>query len=433
MYNILVLHAYHYEYPLRATSLDWLYSFRRHSGHRCFYWNVHYEGVPWYLGKVRWDLILFTDLFVVERWNPDGFLKLVKKLSPLKHIDAVKALVPQDEFIYTDALCNLISAFDIRVVFTCAQESEWKQIYHTVDFEKVRFFTVLTGYVDEDTVHRITSLSQKVSKRVVDVGYRSKRVSPSLGSHGVLKVRLADVFQEEAPQKGLTTNISLRPQDTLLGDEWYRFLLQCKYLIGVEGGSSILDRDGTLRRKTDAYLVEHPYASYEEVESACFPDQDGSLDLFAISPRHLEACATRTCQVLIEGKYNGILVPGKHYIELRRDFGNLDDVFETIKRDDVRAEITERAYADIVRSGLYTYRTFVSLILEKTLGTSRNTSPYHSGPWERSAYVYSRLMEVLSWTRLACRTTLVKVARSIIPSGLIAATRRMRQVWKSGE
>ena len=56
--------------------------------------------------------------------------------------------------------------------------------------------------------------------------------------------------------------------------------------------------------------------------------EDGRLQLFAISPRHLEACATRTCQVLVEGEYSGVLRPGEHYIPVRKDLSNLDDVLE---------------------------------------------------------------------------------------------------------
>ena len=33
--------------------------------------------------------------------------------------------------------------------------------------------------------------------------------------------------------------------------------------------------------------------------------RDGKLQLHAISPRHIEACATRTCQVLVEGDLMG--------------------------------------------------------------------------------------------------------------------------------
>ena len=145
----------------------------------------------------------------------------------------------------------------------------------------------------------------------------------------------------------------------LLGDDWFRFLASCKYTLGCEGGASMLDWDGSIRERTDRYQAEHPDAGFDEVEAACFPGQDGTLDYFAIGPRHIEACATRTCQVLVEGDYQGILRPWEHYIPVKRDFSNLDEVLELIRRDELREEITENAYRDVIASERYTYRSFV--------------------------------------------------------------------------
>jgi hypothetical protein len=40
-----------------------------------------------------------------------------------------------------------------------------------------------------------------------------------------------------------------------------------------------------------------------------------------------EACMMRTAQVLLEGYYNGIFEPWKHYIPIKKDCSNLDQVF----------------------------------------------------------------------------------------------------------
>ena len=131
-----------------------------------------------------------------------------------------------------------------------------------------------------------------------------------------------------ASEYELRADISTDEKETFCGDDWYRFLLKCKYTIGVEGGASILDRDGSISRKTDEYCSRHPGASFDEIEKACFPGLDGSLKLFALSPRHLDACMTKTCQILIKGNYNGTLSPELHYIPLEKDFSNLGQVLE---------------------------------------------------------------------------------------------------------
>ena len=92
------------------------------------------------------------------------------------------------------------------------------------------------------------------------------------------------------------------------------------------------------------YVAEHPDATYDEIEAACFPGRDGELALFAISPRHLEACATRTGQVLVEGTYSGALEPGRHYLSVRADLSDLGHVLDEAQDEARRRELTEAAY-----------------------------------------------------------------------------------------
>jgi hypothetical protein len=157
----------------------------------------------------------------------------------------------------------------------------------------------------------------------------------------------------------MRVDISTRASDTLTGDDWYRFLASCKYTIGVEGGASVHDPDGSVKECSDRYVSAHPGAGLDEVEAACFAGRDGGIEYRAISPRHLECCATRTCQVLVEGDYNGILQPGKHYLSLRRDLSNLEEILEAIQADADRERLVETAYEDVVASGAYTYERLV--------------------------------------------------------------------------
>jgi hypothetical protein len=397
MLNILVVYYYKHEYPARVATADHLYSFRRYSRDNCFYWNAAFGSVPRYVTNVEFDLIIFQTIFLSERWDRDAFRLLTNKIAVLKENKAVKVALPQDEFINTDLLSDFINEFDISHVFSVAPESEWNKIYVGVDQKRVKFTNVLTGYLDESTVKKIEALASSGRPRTIDIGYRAWRAAAWLGRHGILKVEIADRFNERAPAKSLVTDISTNPKDTFLGDAWYEFLLRCKYMIGVEGGASVLDRDGTIREKTDAYVQANPQASFEEIEARCFPGLDGELQLFAISPRHLEACATRTCQVLIEGWYNGVLEPGRHYIELKRDFSNLESVLDDIKQDHHRIAITERAYQDVVASGNYTYRSFVETVIHQSLPEISESKSRDRERSHASMLRWAQLVEKLSW------------------------------------
>jgi len=435
MANLLIVYGA-LNYPLRATTRDHIDCFRRYSEHRCFYLNLHglgrqpYRKVPWYVQQVKFDLIIFhTDLIGLQ-WFPNGGLKyFTEQAHAVKKMGGIKVALNQDEYYNTVALEQFINEFDIDYVFSLASPSEWQKIYPTVDFQKVKFFRSLPGYLDEKTLSRIERLASNSPIRTIDIGYRAYGIRQWLGRHGFLKIQIAHIFQDKAYQYGLITDISTRLEDTFYGDDWYRFLLRCKYTIAVEGGATVLDRNGSIGPSTRAYLAEHPQANFEEVEAACFPGQDGYYRYMAISPKHLEACATKTCQVLVEGEYNGILTAGKHYIELKRDFSNIAQVLECVQQDDLRAGMVERVYQDVVESGLYTYRNFVKFVLDSTLGQPIDQpQSIRSKGREWFFYLLGRIDDKLYyWVIVAVRSYLRKFIKSVLPPFFIRTFRKSRR------
>jgi hypothetical protein len=323
------------------------------------------------------------------------------RLDWLGRLPAVKAMIPQDEFLSTDQLCQFIDRMNISYVFSNASPVDWPAIYAGLRNKGVQFSQVLTGYLDDPALERIAGLAHRSPQRPVDIGYRAWDAPAWLGRHGRLKTRVAQRVAARCRDAALTVDISTRPGDVLLGDDWYRFLLRCRYTIGVEGGASLLDRDGSLRERTERYLADHPHASYEQIEAACFPGCDDGLHLSVLSPRHLEACATRTCQILVSGRYNGVLQAGRHYLELKPDFSNLDDVLAQLGDARLRQEITERAYEDIVASGRFSYRRFVEFVFQRSLGVGCEAEP-SAQPLERGAlWTYARRADRLGWGAVA--------------------------------
>jgi hypothetical protein len=375
----------------RSTYDSHVNSFRRFSDHDCFYLNADRRSIPRYLSSLDPDLVVFHYTFLAARQYPEVFSRLLRRLDFIRDWRCPKALVPHDEQAHSDLLCQFVQSFGVTHVFTPAPSSEWARIYEGVDFDTVAFRTVLTGYIDESVVRETESRAQARRDRPIDVGYRSWDTWPYYGRHGRLKGEIGRAVKERAPAFDLVADISGRYQDAFLGDSWLDFLLKCKYTIGVEGGSSVFDRDGGIAQKTVEYLTAHDDPSFEEVEAACFPGMDGRFRYFLLGPRHFEAIMTRTCQVLVEGEYGGALVPGRHYIELRRDFSNLDNVLRLMKEDRLRAAIVERAYQDIVVSGMYSYRAFASLVLSESL---RNAIAI------RSVGAPGRPSAVVAWNRL---------------------------------
>ena len=399
MRTILVVYGLT-QYPLRSTVEDHLYSFQRYSRARCFYANVLLGPIPDWMRRVEYDAIVFhTTLLSAMRWAPSLSPTLRERCVALRPVPAVRAAMPQDEFLRSDDLCAFVNDMAIDVVFSVSPESEWSKIYGGVDRDRVRFEPTLTGYLDERTLERIDAIAGEDGERPTDVFYRAGAERPYLGRHGMLKTEIAHAGRREAQARGMTSDISLSPSDTLFGDDWHRALAASRWTLGVEGGASILDRDGTVRDATDRYVATHSGADFDEVEAACFPGRDGELALYAISPRHLEACATRTGQILVEGDYSGILEPERHFLPLRPDLSNLGDVLERARDEEVRRAMTDAAYEDIVASGSYTYRSFMERV-DRVLLTGPER---RGGPRVAAAYAAARIRDRLSWMRIALR------------------------------
>ena len=339
--NVLVVYALT-QWPLRRALRDHLYSFRRHSAGRVFYVNAAVTPLSKHLLDLPWDLIVYHTAFLSSRWDPTVFANNVERVRPLKGLAPTVAL-PQDEYYRADDLSDFIQEFEIDVVLSVAPESELGRIYPAIDRDRTQFGQVLTGYLSDRTLKKVGRTVRRQSNRPIDIGYRAWTSAPWLGRHGMLKRNLAPAFTEAGARHGLVTDCSTRPEDTLYGDAWFEFLAACRYTVGVEGGASIADRDGSVRECTETYLAAHPNAQFDEVERECFPGRDGELEYFAISPRHLEACATRTGQILVSGRYGGILVPGRHYIELRSDLSNLDQVLTASTDEGARQAIDRKS------------------------------------------------------------------------------------------
>jgi len=412
--NILVVYAYK-EYPFRATNWEHLRSFENYSGCRVFYLNLAGKGVPRYVRAVRFDLVIFHTLFLSQHWGgPQHFRRLLQRARALKDLSAVKVMLPQDEFLHSDLYCEFIREFGISAVFSVAPESVWDRVYPSVDRSRTRFYRVLPGYIDDAKLPLLEGYGRTVDGRPIDIGYRTAgKPYPWFGRHGWLKQRVADEVLAAARHRRLAIDISTSSADTIHGDGWYRFLASCRYTIGSEGGTSMIDPDGSIRAKVDRFLRERPDADFETVERACFPGKDGSCMLVAVSPRHLEACATRTCQILVEGVYNGMLEAGRHYIPVKPDFSDLGEVLDGLSDERRRLEIVENAHRDIIRSGRFTCSAFVRYVLERSLPEGAPDRAGSVSRRDRAVHRWMNLAERGEWARTRLRKTLRSVRNRV--------------------
>lgn len=333
---------------------------------RVEYHNAFDESPSLALRRTEPDAVVLHTTFLCMRWS-DHFPLFHWAYRWLADLPCRKLAIPQDEYDHAEILDEWLEALGATDVFTNFDERRRELIYPRLSRSAVRFHEVLTGYIDEGMATYAATRVRPPAERPLDVVYRASNLPYWFGAHGQLKHGIAEVVEQHARRKGLRTDISTSYDDVLYGDAWTDFLLSGRTVIGAESGSSALDRRGEVQAAFRALLAAEPGLTFEEASARLPPGWDGN-DLGAISPRHFEAVVTRTCQVLVEGTYSGVLEADRHYLPLRRDFGNVDEVLDRIRDDDVLSELTERAYEEVYLSGRYTYDAFGALLLETLEG-----------------------------------------------------------------
>lgn len=358
----------------RQTDKDYLYSFRRYGkGHHFYYLNVRCpKNLFAFLVQIPFDAVIIEHSLLSIRYAHERWELLYEALGPwLKAMPGCKVMAPNDDYHYTGELRRLVEEAGITLILTPVATEEY-EIYYPGQMDRgVKIYTAHTGYIDNRSVPRIKKRMEAVQTRDIDIGYRARKLF-SGGEHGWLKVLLAQRVGDAARRRqGLRTDIGTtgNTENVKLGQDWLDFLLRCRTMLGCLGGSSLLDVDGEVLPAIDAYVATHPEADFAEVAAACFAGCDGLVQTFAIGPRHYECAMTKTCQILVEGDYDGVFLPGVHYIELKKDFSNLEDVLDKVADEAYCAEIARRCHEDIVGDGSpdnpNTYAWFVNDVLAK--------------------------------------------------------------------
>jgi hypothetical protein len=192
------------------------------------------------------------------------------------------------------------------------------------------------------------------SQRTIDIGFIGVLYHNVIGD--MERTNLIRFFQTHGAALGLACDIRLGAYLKLPRAEWAQFLNTCKGIIGAEAGTYYLDRTGQVIADAKAYLKAHPTASFEEIFERFFRDHPSRVSGKAISSRHFEPIGTKTCQILLEGYYNGTLVPDEHYISLKKDFLNIDDVVRRFKDDNYRQAMVEQTYEYVMAEHTYRHR-----------------------------------------------------------------------------
>ena len=201
-------------------------------------------------------------------------------------------------------------------------------------------------------------------EREIDVGFRGARYLPVVGDDE--RNRIIDYFAHTSFDPPLITDVRTNVSYDRRG--WAQFLNRCRGIVGAEAGAQEVRPDDAelaaghglrarlrpvhrylprplknqLRRAADALTPSREVLASERSNSSTFatPKQSGTgRSGKCVSSRHFEAIGTETCQILLPGRYNDLLVADEHYLELEPDFSNIDDVLGRFRDDAARTEM----------------------------------------------------------------------------------------------
>lgn len=313
------------------------------------------------------DLTRFQGIIIhnTVSYNVDNLVSL-DALTEVKlgRYAGVKVLFKQDENFRCRDLAAFVGEVRFDVVFTCLPPHERARVYPPAIVGPLRFEQMLTGYVTP-TLRAMTAAS---GPRPIDIGYRGSIQPMHFGRLAYEKRSIGDDVARRLRGSRYRIDISSRWEDRFGGDAWLRFLATCKATLGVESGASIFDLDGSLAQRFEALDARYGARGEDEAAAqaylAALADVEGNVDYAQVSPRHFEAAAAGTLQIMFPGRYSGIFTAGRHFFALERDFSNLSEALALIDDPVRRAQMTEAARAEIIDVPTWWIERFVERVDE---------------------------------------------------------------------
>lgn len=304
----------------------------------------------------RFDVIIVH--YSMYLLNDDYISRKSKRL--LTQFKGLKVLFVQDEYRLINKLIDEINGMKFDLFFTCFPEGEIEKIYPESKLFGVVKRNNLTGYIPKNFLMKKDHI--RIADRPIDVGYRSRKVPFWLGELGYEKWSIVDRFKEFTMGQNLALDLSYQEEDRIYGDKWPLFVGSCKAVLGVESGASVMDFTGKLQTLIEFHQSNFPEDSFHEIQSTYLHSHEGLYKLNQISPRIFEAIALKTVLVLYEGDYSNILIPGRHYIMLKKDFSNIDYVVDCLKNNTFMQNMADTAYEEIALNYNYSYEHFIKRV-----------------------------------------------------------------------
>lgn len=348
---------------------DYVNAFGRHSAHCIHYFDA--DSGPLVLDLARYDAIIFNYCFWARRSSLTPEL-----IARVAVYDGSKIAIFQDEQDTIRWHRHHIVQMNICAIVTVVDREVWQAALPADFYARLTFLRALTGYLPEPESFSAV-IPVPMAQRSWWISYRGRPVPYQYGRLTRDKSIIGERMRAICSERGIPSNIEISEEGRLYGTAWHDLIRNSRVMLGTESGTDVFDFDGGLWEQVDQWLALHPQASFEEVEERFLTN----IKKFAanqISPRLFEAIALRTGLLLFEGEYSGVLTPWSHYIPLKKDFSNLDEVLAVVQDIPAIDAMVERTWRDVVLSGRYSFSAYVARVdalIDSLRGPVRGVTP----------------------------------------------------------
>lgn len=369
--NILFLYSRCFSYIGAVDS--YINAFKLHSQNRVIFHDPD-------CGLINESYLNGFDVIIVNYCVVPIFHSLPKSFfDVLKRFDGLKIAIIQDE--YDNAIIQrkkLIHAGLDCIITTIPNSDDYHKVYYGKEFAQVDFISAFTGYVTEDMQKILPPIP--FEQRKWKIGYRGRSLALKYGQLGREKYLIGKKMKEICEQRNVCANIAVDEESRIYGAAWPEFIRNCCATLGTESGSNVFDFDNKIVPAIKDYMEKNSDADFETIHNLFLKDIDGKIIMNQVSPRIFEAVSLGTALILFEGTYSGVVEPWKHFIPLKKDFSNVDEVLNSVNNIPLLEKMTRQAYDDVIASDKYTYATFISQIdkyIAGKLKKNKNMSPIY--------------------------------------------------------
>lgn len=287
-------------------------------------------------------------------------------MKALRKYKGIKIFFAQDDYDHVQK--NILKynkcKIDIPYLIVLGHKAR-SYIYPKDKMQGIKIKHYLTGYVP-DAINMAADISIKpIRERKTDIFDRGNDVGCAYGQLGYEKYEIGVSMKGLLNKNKFVADIKSSIDKQIYGKEYLMRMANAKATLLTESGSSIIfNNDKYMKQRLEIIKrtrdLEEFYTPQMLAEQ--YPEyfaNEGKHVVAEISPKCFEAIACKTAIIGFEGDFFNVLKPDAHYIVLKKDYSNIDEVLDKLKDFEYLQSLVNFAYVNIIVSNKYSYESII--------------------------------------------------------------------------